>query len=263
MKTYLVRPEFSQLQQFTETLPDTFDQTGLVIHNSRNVIKKIITDEGTFVVKNFKGMYLFNRLAYSFFRRSKAVRSYLYSGMLNDKGIITPPHVAWIDCYKLGLLTQSYFVSVYFQYETLDQVIQYYDVYDRSYKVSLFRDLAAFALKLHKLGIYHPDFSLGNILVIRSLSGYQFAMVDLNRVKFKKVQYRDALRNFITLRMAEEDQIMLVREYALQANRSAEGSIAAFLKDQDRKMSFRRLRRKIRRYTLTPLEKLLFSKNSH
>lgn len=259
MKTYFVRPEFSQLAQFTETLPETFDRIGLVIHNGRNVIKKVNTSEGTFVVKNFKGMYLFNRLAYSFFRRSKAIRSYQHSGILNNNGIMTPPHVAWIDCYKLGLLTQSYFVSVYYHYDTLDQLIQYYNIYDPSYKLSLYRQLAAFALKLHGLGIYHPDFSLGNILVIRTSGDYQFAMVDLNRVKFRQVSYRNALRNFITLRIPQEDMVIFIREYARLANQSPEDSIAIFFQDENRKMSFRRFRRRIRRYTVRPFERMFFS----
>ena len=257
MKTITVRAEFSGLKEFTKSLPQTFDSLGLVIHNSRNVIKKINTREGTFVVKNFKGMYFFNRLAYSLFRKSKAARSYMYSQILNEKGIITPPHVAWIDCYELGLLTSSYFVSVYYPYKTLNEIIQYYSIYDSSYKASLFHSLAAFVHKLHDLGIYHEDLSLGNILVIRALNEYQFALVDLNRIKFGPVDFRNGLRNFTTLRMSPEDLNALITEYARLSGQPPGPAKEIFWKYEKRKSFLRRVRRKIRRYTITQVEKIL------
>jgi serine/threonine protein kinase len=257
MKTITVREEFSALKEFTSNLPRTFDSQGFVIHNSRNVIKRIDTPQGDFVVKNFKGMYLFNRLAYSLFRKSKAARSYLYSGILNAKGIITPPHVAWIDCYKLGLLTRSYFVSIYYPYKTLQDAIQYYEIYDPSYKRLLFKNLASFIKTLHDLNIFHEDLSMGNILVIRTTKGYQFALVDLNRIKFHKVAYDNALRNFTTLRMAPDDLNSLIAEYAILCGQPAMKSQEVFWKYERRKSFLRRFRRRIRSFTLKPLEKLL------
>lgn len=257
MKTITVREEFLRLKEFATSLPQTFDHQGLVIHNSRNVIKKIHTDQGTFVVKNFQGMYFFNRLAYSLFRTSKAARSYMYSAILNERGIITPPHVASIDCYSLGLLTHSYFVSVFYPHRTLEQVIQYYNIYQDSYKGSLFQDLAAYVRKLHTLGIYHEDLSLGNILVIPTLTGYDFALVDLNRIKFRNVDFISGLQNFTTLRLSPEDLEMLVARYAELCGQAPNTSIAIFWKYEKRKSFLRRVRRKIRRYTVKPLEKIL------
>ncbi len=261
MKTITVREEFLRLKEFTSGLPQTFDRLGQVIHNSRNVIKKINTDEGTFVVKHFKGMYFFNRLAYSLFRKSKAARSYLYSQILNEKGIITPPHVAWVDCYELGLLTRSYFVSLFDPHRTLAETIQYYDIYDPGRKEALYADLAAFILKLHRLGIYHEDLSIGNILVIRTLKGYEFALVDLNRIKFQEVEFKVGLRNFTTLRMHPEDLNYLIAEYARLSGQIPEPSIDIFWEYEKRKSYLRRLRRRIRHYTVKPLEKML--KQSH
>lgn len=256
MKAITVRPEFSALKEFTATLPKAFDAMGCVIHNSRNVIRKVDTDHGTYVVKNFKGMYFFNRLAYSLFRKSKAARSYTYSALLNEHGIMTPPHVAWLDCYTLGLLTRSYFVSVYYPYQTLEQAIQYYDIYDPSYKEPLLHDVAAFALKLHQLGIYHEDFSLGNILVIPTTRGYTFALVDLNRIKFRAVSYDKGLRNFITLRASPDDVNAVVGEYARLCGKPVQDAIDLFWKYEQRKMSLRRRRRRFRRYTIGRLERI-------
>lgn len=254
MKAYTVRDGFSELKEFMLDLPRTFDNNGVVIHNSRNVIKKIDTGQGPFVVKNFKGMYFFNRLAYSLFRPSKAVRSYNYSAVLNQKGITTPPHVAWIDCYKLGFLTRSYFVSVYAPNETLEQVMR---SSEEGTNPVLLRHLAAFILKLHHLGIYHEDLSLGNILVINKNDGYDFALVDLNRIKFHKINYQKGLRNFGTLRMKDDDLRLVISEYARLSGEDAQSSIETFRRYEKRKTFLRRLRRRIRAYTITPLEKLL------
>ena len=261
MKSYKVREEFSELKEFTLHLPETFDRNGFVIQGNRNIVKKITTAQGTFVIKNFKGMYFFNRLAYSIFRKSKAERSYIYSGILNEKGISTPPHVSWIDCYKLGLLTNSYFVSVYYPYQTIKQVLDYLNIYDDTLKLSLLHHLAVFSKKLHSLGIYHDDFSVGNILVKKKLQDYEFALVDLNRIKFHKVSYIKGLRSFTKLNIDPEDMNILIGEYARLSNELPKSSIDLFWLYKKRSSFLRRLRKKIRHYTLKPLERLLHPKH--
>ena len=262
MNTVTVRKEFSALKEFTANLPRTFDIQGSIIHNGRNVIKKIKTDQGEFVVKNFKGMYFFNRLAYSVFRESKAERSYTYSRILNEKGIITPPHVAWIDCYNTGLLTRSYFVSVFSPHQTLREIIQYYDIYEPEAKRILLQHLAVFVLKLHRLKIYHEDLSLGNILVIKTLTGYDFALIDLNRIKFRDVPFDHGLQNFATLRLEPADLSTLITEYALLGDQSPELAVEAFTKYEKRKSLLRRIRKKIRYYTIYQVERVLHTGHS-
>ena len=257
MKTVTIRNEFSELKEFTTNLPQTFDREGSVIHNGRNVIKKVNTKKGTLVVKNFKGMYFFNRLAYSLFRESKAARSYAYSRILNEKGIMTPPHVGWLDCYSGGILNRSYFVSVYEPYQTLQEIIQYYSVYDPERKNLLFQHLAQFILKLHRLDIYHEDLSLGNILVIRTINGYDFELVDLNRIKFREVPFADGLHNFATLKMAREDLNHLIDEYAKLTGHNSATAIERFWKFENRKSFLRRIRKRIRYFTIHQVERIL------
>lgn len=255
---YAVSDEFSTLKKFALELPETFDRMGAVIQDNRNIIKKIVIDQGTFVVKNFRGMYFLNRLMYSFFRKSKAERSYLYSNILNDQGILTPPPVAWLDCFQWGLLKESYFVSVYYSYPTFKDILHSSNYREsETYRLSLIRHLAAFTFKLHRLSIYHKDFSWGNILIIEKPEGFQFALVDLNRIRFGKVSYKKGLRNFITLEMTEEDMNILIREYAMLSDQSPDESIEFFWAVKKRSSALRRFRKKIRRHTLTPLEQLI------
>jgi len=255
---FKVKEEFSALKDFIINLPHSFDRIGLIIQDNRNVIKKITIPQGTFVVKDFRGMYFFNRLAYSLFRQSKAERSYNYSATLNEKGIITPPHVAWINCYTFGLLSKSYFVSLYYSYKTLREVLDE-NKENESYRISLLHHLAAFTRKLHDLGIYHYDYSLGNILVIPTQNSFDFALVDLNRISFKKVSYRKGLWNFTTLGISTEDMNVLIREYAILSKQSPEESIALFWKHKKQTSSLRKFRKDIRRFTLAPLERLTAS----
>jgi tRNA A-37 threonylcarbamoyl transferase component Bud32 len=254
MNSYKVNNEFSQLEAFTLSLPETFDRIGTVIHGNRNVVKKVTIPEGIFVIKNYRGMYFFNRLAYSLFRKSKAERSYIYSTTLNEKGIITPAPVSWLNCYAGGLLTQSYFISVFSSHPTLMQVLN--DHQDNTFRASVFHHLAAFTMRLHNLGIYHYDYSLGNLLVIQLPDKIDFAMVDLNRIQFQKVSYRKAVQNFSTLNITVEEMNLVISEYAKLASQSPQDSVDTFWKDKKRSSILRNLRRGLRKYTLTPIEKV-------
>jgi serine/threonine protein kinase len=259
MNRHMINGEFPELEEFALGIPKDFDRIGDIIQNNRNVIKKVTTPQGTFVIKSFTGMYFFNRLAYSIFRKSKAERSYLYSLLLRDKGILTPPPVAYIDCYSWGLLTNSYFISKFYPYKTLSDILKQLDVNNYDYKKKLYHHVASFTLKLHKLDIYHDDFSLGNILVIDNPDGFSFALVDLNRVVFRKVSYSYGLQNFAKLGIPEEDLNMLIREYATLSKQPIEKSIDAFWSTRKRSDLARSIRKKIRKYTLTPIEKIVAS----
>src|ERR1051325_442134 len=110
-------------------------------------------------------MYFVNRLVYSFIRPSKAKRSYLHSIELNNRGIQTPPPVAYYDIYSVGLLVDSFFVSAYQSLKTLEQVLKEVN-YDPTAAKPVLKSLAGHAYKLHTHNIYHDDFSVGNILVM-------------------------------------------------------------------------------------------------
>jgi hypothetical protein len=261
MKSYKISSEFSDSKEFVVDLPKRFDQLGgLVIKDNRNVVKKVDTPHGTFVVKSFAGMYFFNRLAYSLFRKSKASRSYIYSKMLNEKGIATPAPVAWVNSYTCGLLTQSYFISVYEPHQTLEEILKHDSMQDESKKEELYHNLAEFTSRLHSLGIYHEDFSMGNILVIPTSDGYQFSLVDLNRIKFQNIGYRKGVRNFVKLGISQEDMNLLLSKYAILSQQSPERSINLFWKDKKRSSLLRKFRKRIRSYTVAPLERLLAGK---
>jgi hypothetical protein len=255
-KTYTLSEDFTELRDFILTLPENFNTVGTVIQDNRNVVKSIPTPHGTVVVKKFSGMYFFNRLAYSLFRKSKAARSYLYSKQLNAKGISTPPPIAWLDCYKYGLLNESYFVSLHKPDKTLRELT----AAPGSFKNYLYKPLASFALSLHQLGIYHDDFSSGNILIRETGDGYNFSMVDLNRIKFKNVSFEEGLQNLAKLALTDEEFNILVSEYARIQNQSPEKSCKLFWSYKRRASFIRKIRKRLRKYALTPLESIFSGK---
>jgi hypothetical protein len=146
---------------------------------------------------------------------------------------------------------------MYYPYKTLSEVFKELDLNDHDAKKTLYNRVASFALTLHRLDIYHDDFSLGNILVIDNPDYFSFALVDLNRVMFRKVSYRNGLQNFAKLGLPKEDLNMLIREYAILSGQPIEKSIDTFWAARKRSEFFRSIRKNIRRYTLTPLEKIM------
>lgn len=251
-----INEEFSELKEFIKSIPNRFYQTGEIILDSRNVVKKVSTGHGTFVIKNFKGMYFFNRLAYTLFRKSKAERSYLYSLTLLSKGIQVPAPVAWIDCYRWGMLRRSYYISQFQPYPTLAQLVNSPSGMDLETKNMLYRSLAGFAKNLHSHEIYHDDFSSGNILVIESSKSFSFALVDLNRILFKKVSYADGLQNFSKLGLPKAELNVVIQEYASLSRQPVDQSVNNFWKIRERIDFIRKVRKNLRKYTLTPIEKL-------
>lgn len=251
---YQVSETFKSLSQLVVELPEKFFSTGEVVYAHRNIIKRIKSTEGDLIVKNFKGMYFFNRVAFSLLAKSKAERSYLHAELLKKNGFVTPPNVAWLDRYFLGLLMESYYVSVYSPWETFQDKLKVISV-EESYKRSeLIRQLAAFAFKLHQANIYHNDFSVRNILIIPQDKECGFALVDLNRMYFGYLDYIKRLRNFIRLDLPEQEINLLIEEYAKLSGKPAQESIEYFWKYKRNFSAFRRTRRKIRKYTLKPIE---------
>ena len=69
---YELNPDYHDKKSFLLHIDKTFQEATDSIHKARNEIK-IIDD---FVVKSFKIPHIINKIAYTFFRPSKAKRAY-------------------------------------------------------------------------------------------------------------------------------------------------------------------------------------------
>jgi Lipopolysaccharide kinase (Kdo/WaaP) family. len=213
----IINPEYSFLSNFINELPDTFNETGEIIYNSRNQIRVYSIEGIDIAVKSFKIPIIFNRIAYTYLRKSKAARSYLHGIKLLEMGFNTPTPIAYIETYKSGLLYRSFYISIYDKHgDTIRRLTENKDDYDTEYKL---KDLSHFIANIHKENIHHIDLSPGNILISKgSNSKYQFSLIDINRLKFESLSKEEALHNFERLFRSKEISTKVALLYAKERN---------------------------------------------
>ncbi|MDR3218611.1 MAG: hypothetical protein LBU22_06455 [Dysgonamonadaceae bacterium] len=207
----VIHPQYQHFCSFLESLPQTFGKEGESIYKGRNEIKVFHTLEGDVAVKSFKVPALFNRLIYTFFRSSKAKRSYEHSLLLKTKGIEVPTPVAYIEEKKYFLLASSYYVSAYLGYPGMLRELAYHPLEEVEDLVVAFARFTAF---LHENEVLHIDYSPGNILYKKAGAEYHFAILDTNRMKFGAVDWKTGCNNLRRLWGSQETIARIAREYA-------------------------------------------------
>lgn len=175
----------------------------------RNQLYTIPTAHGLMVVKCFRRPNVVNSFAYTTVRRSKACRSFLNSVRLRRVGISVPEPIGYAE-ERHGLrLARSYYLSRAVEGDT----IRFYEM--RSDCDEMLRGLAREMLRLHLLGVYHKDFSPGNVIVKRAeKGGYTFNYVDLNRMEFNVDDHGKQLRMFERINYTEMHTARLAYAYA-------------------------------------------------
>ena len=238
-----IHPKFDFLKAYVEKIPLTFESLPNVLYRDRNVIK---TDEASkikLVIKSYGRIYLTNRIRYSFFHPSKAERAYQNGLRLLDQGFLTPEPVAFVECFKGGLLKESYFISLHSDFIPLASVIL--DEHD-----NLIKNLVGFAHQLHRRGIYHMDFSRGNVLCKKQNNHFQFALVDNNRMEFKKFDYSRGLKTFKRLGLGTVQLTQVAKEYS-RLEKKNEGKTIQQIQDIVRKhQHLDRLRKQAKKFVL-------------
>ena len=212
MKPILVNPKYEHLRGFIESIPTRILQEGKVLYVQRNLIHELVTPEGLHInVKRFHKPFFLNSLVYSTgIRKPKGLRAYEYPFLLEKKDIDSPESIAYIEERKWGLLQYSYFVSVQVPYQLVATVID-----EPTANKDLILALAAFTAHMHEQEVLHKDYSPGNILFNKEKDGsYKFSIVDINRLRFGKVDMLTGCQNFARLWGPKLFTVMLVREYA-------------------------------------------------
>lgn len=70
-------------------------------------------------MKKYKRPGFFNRLVYTFLRKSKAQRAYEHAQQLRALGIDSPEPLAWAENRRHGVLEDAYFVCRYTAYPAM------------------------------------------------------------------------------------------------------------------------------------------------
>ncbi|SCX89445.1 Lipopolysaccharide kinase (Kdo/WaaP) family protein [Nonlabens sp. Hel1_33_55] len=177
-----------------QTILELFHESDHKLGDDRNEIKIIEFEGKRLVVKSFKVPNIVNRIAYRFFRKSKAERSYLNANYLKEHGIGTPDPVAFLE-YRSALgFYESYYVSEYTDHDfTFRELIHDSSIEN---KQGILEAFTQFVFKMHESQIYFLDNSPGNTLISIKEGSYEFELVDLNRMKFYEIPVTDRLKNF-------------------------------------------------------------------
>ena len=155
----------------------TFDRwtEGQIIDARRNILR--LTDG--VVVKQFRTPGLFRGLWYGLFGTSKARRSYENAVRLGD---LTPTPIAYREVRVCGILRESWYACK--QSECKNTFIDLIEHSDFPHRNEILYAIGRFTARLHQMGVWHRDYSQGNILF--NEDGTKIEVIDLNRIRWRK-----------------------------------------------------------------------------
>lgn len=199
----------NELQSFIKN----FEAEGNMFNDGdRNVIKTITIDGILVNVKSFRTPNFINTFVYRFFRKSKAQRSFEYAQFLNKNNIGTPKPFGYFENSSIVTFKDSYYAS-----EHLEADLTYRELttdLDYPKHEAILRAFTRFSFTLHQKGINFLDHSPGNTLIELNNGDYKFYLVDLNRMKFGKMDFITRMKNLSKLTTHESMIKVMSNEYA-------------------------------------------------
>lgn len=179
-------------------------EEGDVIYAKRNTLRSY----NGFITKQFAVPSLWRGIIYGWFCKSKAQRSYEYAKRL---GVQTPSPIAYREVRYCGVLRQSWYVCQESECKyTFNDLIHNKDFSNRS---QILYSIGRFTAELYKQGVYHQDYSGGNILF--NEDGSKIDVIDLNRIKFyKKMPLKKGLQLFERLNIDKDALSILGAAFA-------------------------------------------------
>ena len=216
-KVHVINDQFLSLEPFLSDSIVNFETKGESFGDQdRNSLKLFKTDDLILNIKSFKIPNIVNQIAYKYFRKSKAQRSYEFANKLTMLGIGTPQPIAYFEFSNLFLFKNSYYVS-----EQLNCDLTYRELTtDLNYPEHeiILRAFTRFTFELHEKGVKFLDHSPGNTLITKKGKHYEFALVDLNRMEFKTMDFESRIKNLSRLTVKDELVKVMSDEYAILYN---------------------------------------------
>lgn len=191
-----------------------FDSKGELIYGgTRNSIKIFNVDDLVINIKAFKKPSFIKKIIYTYFRPSKAKRSYLYALKLVDKNIGTPKPIAYVEKFDFIGLNKSYYICEHLEFDLMFRELVTNSEWPEHERI--LRAFTRFCYRLHENGIEFKDHSPGNTLIKKKEDTYQFYLVDLNRMKFhKKMALQQRMYNLRRLTPKLDMVSIIADEYA-------------------------------------------------
>ncbi len=242
-KKLTLNEDFKECSSFVSDIENLFKSSSNSIHKARNEIKIIECKQHSVVVKSFKTPNFLNSYVYTYFRKSKAYKSYHNALTLMGMGINTPTPIALVENFD-SRLTSSYYVSKEFRYDfTIREPLL-----DKNFdnRERIFKEFAHFCVLLHRNGVYHEDFSPGNILIRKVDYHFEFSIVDINRMSFGEISFERGCENFNRL-WADEDVLEIIaKQYSKEMNYNGKKTLENILAFDKKHKDFKLLKRKIK-----------------
>ncbi|MEA1918202.1 MAG: lipopolysaccharide kinase InaA family protein [Campylobacterota bacterium] len=220
-----------------------FDASSESIHKARNELRIATIENEKLVIKAFKVPHLINQFAYAYLRDGKARKSYDNAITLQALHVNTPEPIGLIEFYRFGLLKESYFIAKHEPYDFTIREAFHHKIEDHQDVIKAF---AAFTYDLHVKGVWHVDYSPGNILITREAEGYKFSLVDINRMEFKTIESYEGLNNFAKFWAKEEDLMFLAQTYAVLAGLDEDKAVNIALNAAQKLQAKTNLKRKLK-----------------
>ena len=224
-----INPQYEHLRkEITDAVYGNYIATKVFCHK-RNIVEKFNMQGKEYVIKIYKQPNIINRIAYTYFRMSKAKRAFIYAERLLALGINTPQPVAYIERRERGLFSTGYFISEYMPYSLMRDA---YSTIPDSEKRRFTKDFIDFVLEMHSKKILPLDFNSSNIFYHfdEEQDCYRFAITDINRMRFGKTPSTSkTMRSFEQLGVNIEGVYRLAVYYCAQKGIDIEYSILIFL----------------------------------
>lgn len=212
---FKVNPIFENSKESILDQIKTFNSSGTLFGNGdRNKIKLFDLNGKTVNIKSFKVPNIVNKIAYKYFRKSKAKRSFEFATILLEKGIGTPQPIAFLENFNSLGLKDSYYASEHLVTElTYRELVEIPDYPDHD---TILRQFTQFTFELHEKGIEFLDHSPGNTLIKKiTENNYNFFLVDLNRMNFyDTMSFEQRMNNFSRLTPQKGMIATMSNEYA-------------------------------------------------
>ena len=209
----IIHDRFKSNEAFLDDVITNYDTKGEDFGNQdRNSLKLFKLNNLMLNVKSFRIPNIINQIAYRFFRKSKAQRSFEYAQQLQNLKIGTPQPVAFYEYKTPFLFKKSFYISQHLECDlTYRELTTDFDYPNHE---EILRAFTRFTYNLHEKQVHFLDHSPGNTLIKKIDSNYQFFLVDLNRMEFKPLDFETRIRNFSKLTIHKSMIEIMSNEYA-------------------------------------------------
>ncbi|TPG43948.1 Kdo domain containing protein [Flavobacterium pectinovorum] len=210
-----INEKFKREEKTITQIINDFSASGELFGNGdRNKIKLFDLNGKKINVKSFKIPNIINKVAYKYFRKSKARRSFEYATILLEKKIGTPEPIAFLENFNAIGLKDSYYASEHLITElTYRELVEIPDYPDHD---NILRQFTKFTFDLHEKGVEFLDHSPGNTLIKKGAENqYDFFLVDLNRMNFHdSMSFEQRMNNFSRLTPQKGMIAIMSNEYS-------------------------------------------------